>query len=398
MVGRLTALAVLLGATAGMQVGCGGSSPQREPADARRGTPATAEQGGFDRRLAARLQATLDRVREHQGMPGAAAAVVLPGEGTWTGASGTADQDAGRRVTDRTMFAVGSVTKTFIAALMLKLAEQRVIDLDDRLSRWVPEFPDSRRIRLRQLLNHTAGTVDFTDDEGFWKAQTRRPDVVWTPRMTLRYARGDSGFAPGETWSYSNTNYVLAGLVIQRATRSTVAGELHRRLLDRRRFPRIVLQGDERPRGAVAVGYQDIDEDPELEATPNNGYVPNTSEATAAWTAGGMLASAGDLARAGHGVLSGDLLARESRRQMTRFAPTHVRHVPEYGLGIVRDELGGEQVWSHGGDTFGFHADLAHVPDHNATVAAMANYQQQAPGQDSLIDALISDVSDHADG
>lgn len=82
---------------------------------------------------------------------------------------------------------------------------------------------------------------------------------------------------------------------------------------------------------------------------------------------------------------------------MTRFAPTYVRHMPEYGLGVVRDELGGEQVWGHGGDTFGFHADLAHVPDHNATVAALSNYQQQAPGQSSLIDALVSDVSDHAD-
>jgi D-alanyl-D-alanine carboxypeptidase len=397
MVGRLAALAVLLGATAAMQVGCGGSSPQREPADARSGTPATAAQGGFDPRLAARLQETLDRVREHQGMPGAAAAVVLPGAGVWTGASGVADRESARPVTDRTMFAVGSVTKPFTAALMLKLAERGVIDLDDRLSRWVPDFPESRRIRLRQLLDHTAGTVNFTDDERFWKAQTRRPDATWTPRMTLRYARGEPAFAPGETWGYSNTNYVLAGLVIRRATRATAADALHR-LLDRRRFPRIVLQGEERPRGAVAVGYQDIDEDPELEATPNNGHVPSTSEATAAWTAGGMLASAGDLARAGHGLLSGDLLAPESRRQMTRFAPTYVRHTPEYGLGLVRDELGGEQVWSHGGDIFGFHADLAHVPELDATVAAVANYQQQTPGQNSLIDALISDVSEHADG
>ena len=66
--------------------------------------------------------------------------------------------------------------------------------------------------------------------------------------------------------------------------------------------------------------------------------------------------------------------------------------MPEYGLGLGRVELGGEEVWAHGGDTFGFHADLAHLPDRQITVAALNNLQQNRPGQDSLIDALVSDV------
>jgi D-alanyl-D-alanine carboxypeptidase len=269
-----------------------------------------------------------------------------------------------------------------------------VLDLDDHLSRWVPEFPNSRLITLRQLLNHTSGTANFTDDPAFAAAQQRSPNARWTPRRTLRYGQ-HADWPPGETWDYSNTNYILAGLVIERATRSTVARELHRRLLRRPEFGRVVLQGDERPRGPVAVGYQDFDGDSDLERTPNTGYVPTRSEATAAWTAGGMLASAGDLARAGDGVFRGSLLTDASRHQMTRFVRTRTREPAEYGLGLARVDLGGEQVWAHGGDYVGFHADLAHVPKRHVTIAALNNYQQQAPGQDALIDALISDVSEH---
>jgi D-alanyl-D-alanine carboxypeptidase len=221
-VGRLASLIALVGGSLAVAFGCGEGSSSRQPADRQGGSPARGQTGGLDPALASRLQETLDRVRKHQEIPGAAAAVVIPGQGVWTGTSGEADTRTHRPVTDRTLFGVGSVTKTFVAALMLKLAERDVLDLDDHLSRWVPEFPNSRLITLRQLLNHTSGTSNFTDDPAFAAAQQRNPNTVWTPRRTLRYAQHPDS-PPGETWDYSNTNYVLAGLVIARATRSTVA-------------------------------------------------------------------------------------------------------------------------------------------------------------------------------
>jgi hypothetical protein len=80
---------------------------------------------------------------------------------------------------------------------------------------------------------------------------------------------------------------------------------------------------------------------------------------------------------------------------MTRFVPTRSPRPPEYGLGLARVELGGEQVWAHSGDHLGFHADLAYLPRQHVTVVALNNYQQQAPGQDLLIDRLIGEVSEH---
>lgn len=383
----------LLAAALTGPIGCGDGSPPRDEPDRAAQSPARSQPSGFDAALATRLRGTLERVREHQQLPGAAAAVVIPGAGVWTGSVGEADTSSHRRVTERTLFAAGSITKTFVAALMLKLAEDGVVDLDDPLSDWVPEFPDSRRITLRQLLNHTSGTRDFVDRDAFWKAQLRDDDVVWTPRRTLRYAPPNAS-EPGEDWSYSSTNYILAGLVIERATHSTVARQLHLRLLKGTSLARIVLQGDERPRGPAALGYQDVDDDGDLESTPNNGYVPSTTEATTAWTAGGMLASAQDLARAGDELFRGSLISEASRREMTHFIPTRMRFVPEYGLGLARADLGGARVWTHSGDGFGFHADLAYIPERRVTVAVMANEQTNAPGQDALIDALIADIGD----
>jgi D-alanyl-D-alanine carboxypeptidase len=339
------------------------------------------------------LQGTLDRVRREQEIPGAAAAVVIPGEGVWVGASGLADVHTREPVRADTLFEVGSVTKTFVAALVLKLAEDGVLGLDDRLSRWVPAFPGSRGITLGQLLNHTAGTADFVGDGRFLAAQRRRGlAAAWTPQQLLRYVPEPLA-KPGERWIYSNTNYLLLGLAIERATHSTVGRELHRRLLSRATFDRIVFQGEERPRGAVAVGYRHLDGDPALESTPNNPYVPSTSEATSAWASGNLLASAEDLARAGDRLLRGQLLSAQSRRQMTQWVKA-IFKPPEYGLGLAHDELAGEEVWGHSGDISGFHADLWYLPKSRVTVAALINYQAgaESPDKQRLAESLISDM------
>jgi D-alanyl-D-alanine carboxypeptidase len=371
----------IVGVAALLVAGCGERSPR---------TPTERGPSGFDPAAAKRLQGTLDRVRREQEIPGAAAAVVVPGAGVWVGASGLADVRTRERVRAETMFQAASVTKTFVAALVLKLAEDGVLGLDDPLSRWVPAFPGSRRITLRQLLNHTAGTADFVGDGRFLAAQRRRGlAAAWTPLQLMRYVPEPLA-KPGERWIYSNANYLLLGLAIERATRSTVGRELHRRLLPRATFDRILFQGEERPRGAVAVGYSQLDGDPGLESTPNNPYVPSTSEATSAWASGNLLASAEDLARAGDRLFRGQLLSARSRREMTHWVKA--LEPPEYGLGVAHDELADEEVWGHSGDITGFHADLWYVPKYRVTVAALINYQAGGESTDKqqLAEELIA--------
>jgi D-alanyl-D-alanine carboxypeptidase len=391
--GRFAGWPAIVGVAALLVAGCGDGSPRSPAERGPGGSPASGPRGGFDAAAARRLQGTLDRVRREQQIPGAAAAVLVPGEGVWVGAAGFADVHTREPVRLETLFEIASVTKTFVAALVLKLAEDGVLGLDDRLSKWVPEFPGGRGITLRQLLNHTAGTDDFVSDGRFLAAQRRRGlAAAWTPQQLLRYVPAPLA-KPGERWNYSNTNYLLLGLAIERATHSTVGRELHRRVLPRATFDRIAFQGEERPRGAVAVGYRQLDADPELEPTPNNPYIPSTSEATSAWASGNLLASAEDLARAGDRLFRGELLSARSRRAMTQWVKALFKP-PEYGLGLAHDELAGEEVWGHSGDITGFHADLWYLPKSRVTVAALINYQAggESPDKQRLAEGLISDV------
>src|SRR3954452_21508667 len=180
--------------------GCGGA-PHASPSNASR----------LDRQvapgLAHQLQRVLDQQREVYELPGASAALVIPGVGTWSGGSGVADRRTGRRVTARTTFAIASITKSFMGALALKLAQEGRVSLEEPLSRTVPRWPYADRITLRHLLAQTSGVSRFDGRLGspIVRAIERDPGAYWSPRRWLRYARRPS-FAPGERWEYNNTN------------------------------------------------------------------------------------------------------------------------------------------------------------------------------------------------
>ena len=223
---------MVVGAASLALIGCGGGASRHS------GSAGTAALTGrrADAALATRFQHALDTARASIDSPGASAAVLIPGQPLWAGTSGFADVRSHRRVTPGALFEIASVTKTLTAALVLKLTERHVLSLDDHLSRWVPEFPNADRITLRELLAHTAGTGDFLT-VAFDRAQRRAgPDSTWPAERTLHYATRPIG-GPGRQWSYSNTDYLLLGLVIERATHSTIAEQLHRRLLPRGDFP-----------------------------------------------------------------------------------------------------------------------------------------------------------------
>jgi len=316
--------------------------------------------------LAARLQRTFDRERAAQHIPGAAAAVVAGGRVVWVGASGLAD--VRRRVPVRrdTRYAIGSVTKPFVAGLVVQLAATGVLGLDDPLSRWVPRFPGARRITLRELLDQTSGLDDYVTDGRFLAAERRRgPEFEWAPRQLLRYVPSPLA-APGERWNYSNANYLLLGLVVERATHRRIGPQLP---------DAFVFQPQEPPAGDVAVGYFDG------RPSRNDPFVPSRETASSAWASGNLLASAGDLARVGDA-----LLRAAPRRGMTQWVKAF-GDAPEYGLGLMHIRLAGQDAWGHSGDIYGFHADLWYLPSADVTVVALVNRNLQ-DGRRRLVEAL----------
>jgi D-alanyl-D-alanine carboxypeptidase len=316
--------------------------------------------------LATRLQQALDRERVAQQVPGAAAAVVAGGRVVWVGASGSAD--VRRRVPVRrdTRFAIASVTKPFVAGLVVHLAATGVLGLDDPLSRWVPRFPGARGITLRELLDQTSGLDDYVTDGRFLAAERRRgAEFEWAPRQLLRYVPSRLA-KPGERWSYSNANYLLLGLVVERATHRHLGPQLP---------AAFVFQPQERPDGDVAVGYFDG------RPSPNDPYVPSRGTASSAWGSGNLLASAGDLARAGDA-----LLRAAPRRGMTHWV-TAIGDAPEYGLGLMHIRLAGRDAWGHSGDIYGFHSDLWYMPSADVTVVALVNRNIQDDRR-RLVEAL----------
>src|SRR4051794_32836862 len=163
----------------------------------------------------ARLQRALERVTA-AGAPGAIA-LVRDGDESVGLASGYRDleQKEPMRPTDR--FRVGSVTKTFVATAALELVGEGKLGLDDTVERWLPGLvPNGPKITVRELLNHTSGIFDFTNDRGFIARVLWKPAEAWTPRQLIRTGTAHRPlFAPGATWSYSNTGYILLGLIVE---------------------------------------------------------------------------------------------------------------------------------------------------------------------------------------
>jgi D-alanyl-D-alanine carboxypeptidase len=345
-------------------MGCGGS-PAAGPAKA------PAPQKPADPGHARRLQGLLDRQREDYDATGIAAAIVIRGQLFWSGGSGLANRETKAPVVANTPFPIFSITKMFVGALAVKLAQERRLKLDDALSGALPEWANADRITLRMLLNQTSGVGN---DQRRLELETEaRPRTVWDPQKTLSYyARRKPHATPGEQWEYNNANYILAGLVIEHATGGTVAESLRELILDPFKLHDAVLQPQERPRTEPAHAYGGP---PRIARALRTGgpYAPYPSEASWLWTAGGMVASAPSVARFADALFRGELLAPDWRRQLLHFVPARMGAYDGYGLGVGRGHMGTEEVWGHVGEGPEFVTSVSYLPAKQITVAVLSS-------------------------
>ena len=286
--------------------------------------------------LDAVLQAGLDR-----GLPGVALRVERGNEVVFDGAAGFASREQQTPVAPTDRFGVGSVTKTFTAILVLQLVDEEVLTLDDTVTQWlddpvVARIPNVDRITLRQLLTHTSGIYDvFDDDSPFWQDAYLGEGAdwtrVWTPLEVLAYADGAKHapyFAPGEGIHYSNTGYILLGLILEQATGQEYAERLHARILDPLGLADTFFASTEPVPGGKVDAYQLID-----------GELVNVSaiDLSSPGTAGGMVSTTRDLARFAEALFGGKLLRPATLEEMVTFIPSG-RPGLEVGMGVFRQQ------------------------------------------------------------
>jgi D-alanyl-D-alanine carboxypeptidase len=330
-------------------------------------------------RLAARLEKALERAKTSLHLPGVEATVLFPDGSSWTGTLGYADVAEKRRVTATTPFAIASVTKTFTAALILRYVDQGQLDLDDRLSRWVPDWPNAKRITIRMLLNHTSGIPDFFQNPKFEKALNKHKKRTWEAADVLaEYVRPGVVFAPGAGWSYSNTNYVLLGMVAERIGDAPWDVLVHRELLAPLGLTSTYVQGVDEPAGEPAIAYRIAAAasggTKAVARTDGTAVVPFTSVVTAAGSAGAMASTTRDLARWAKALYGGHLLTRETRKEMLTFVKAYAYGLgTRYGLGVSRVRMQDRIAYGHTGALAGTRASIRYFPKEKVAIAVVFN-------------------------
>ncbi|HUR17137.1 MAG TPA: serine hydrolase domain-containing protein, partial [Candidatus Limnocylindrales bacterium] len=258
--------------------------------------PAAAETSpDFDPALAAKLQAILDRVRIERPIAGLAAVVTLADGSRWEGGSGFGDAfDGSQLFSAHTPSVAGSITKTFVAALILQLVEEGKLHLDDRLDDWVPEKGFSPRVRIKHLLRHTSGIPDYFRHPDYNRLVFNRPTHVWSKAEVMSLIKTTLRFTPGHSWSYSNSGFFLLGLIAERATHSTLGALLRQRFFVPLGLDETWLQGEHTLPTNSAKGYLWVN-GRFKEYADGTSFRPHTSAATVAWGAGNILTTASDL-------------------------------------------------------------------------------------------------------
>ncbi|MEE6308685.1 serine hydrolase domain-containing protein [Plantactinospora veratri] len=274
--------------------------------------------------------------------------------------AGTADLATGAPVPRDGYFRIGSNTKTFAAVIVLQLVGEGRLRLDDTVDRWLPGVVagngnDGRRITVRQLLQHTSGLYNYTRDlpglasaEGYARHRFDHHEPEELVALAMAHP---PMFAPGTSWDYSNTNYILAGMLIERVTGRSWAAELRDRILRPLRLTETSTPGDRvHLPGPHARGYQQWEPGGPLDDTT----LFNT---TMAYTAGDLVSTPSDLVRFWQALQQGRLLAPAQLAEMRRtvLAETVQDYLPgaRYGLGIMWSPNACGGYWSHGGDVPG---------------------------------------------
>ena len=357
------------------------ASPEPTPAPPGPPSPSAAERRSTA--LVARLQARLDVDRRRLGIPGVSVTIIFRDGSSWTGTSGLADVAAGVKVGAETAFALGSVSKTYTAALIVGLAGDGRIDLGAPAWTYLAGLAIDRHITVRMLLDHTSGLDDYFLHPPIDKALLAHPEAAWSAARALRYV-GKRYFAPGAGWHYSNTNYLYLGLIAEHVTGMSLAAALRDRFFGPLDLQGTWYQAIEKPRTTVANGYRFAGSKitaPPIDLADGTGVAPFRSVVTAAGGAGSIAATSGDVARWARLLYTGRAIGPKQTAVMVDDIATTAGYRPRvpYGLGVQVFPIDGRLSVGHSGRLLGFRAAVRHITGESTTIAVLTNQSRADP-------------------
>lgn len=333
-------------------------------------------------------QATLDELVAEfaASIDGAAVAVQITVEGeAWSAAGGFADGQRATTPSDR--FRIGSVSKTFLAVTALLLAEDGVIDLDSPAADYLSEslvenIANVESVTLRQLLAMRSGVPDYLETDEFWGAVGENPSRIWTAAEALTYAYDlPAMFAPDEDYYYSNSNYLLAQLVLESATGTSLEALIRERILIPVGMDETYTQIFESLPGGFVHGYEDFD---------GNGEVENVSDINdgAGMGDGGLISTVGDLTKFYEALLVDEaLLSEDSLEELLTFQEDD--EDGQYSLGFSAWDTEFGTVWGHSGGVLGFQSLALYIPDEDVMVMVLVASNDLSP--EDVARAVVTD-------
>jgi CubicO group peptidase (beta-lactamase class C family) len=279
------------------------------------------------------------------------------------------------RNNSNTIFQIGSITKQFTSAIILQLAEKNQLSLQDKLSKYIPDYPDGDQITIEHLLTHTSGVYNYTNDGAFMKNSAYTP--IRRDSLIALFKNKPLDFQPGDKFNYSNSGYILLGYIIEKVTgkpyfqvvRERIFGPLH---MDHSGFDFTDLVSPDK-----AVGYTP-GADAELPAP--------IVDSSVSFAAGAIYTTPGDLYKWDRSLYAGSIITPASQQK------AFTSHLAKYGYGWSIDSAYGKKVVEHGGGITGFVSFILRVPEDQTCVIIFDNHPSRAqPGQIAAeINALLN--------
>lgn len=349
------------------------------------------------------LQNILDNFRIQNNIPGMQMTISTGSQAMQTFCSGTTTLHGTTNVGKNSLFEIGSITKSYISAVILQLEAEGKLSLDDKVGKWFPQYSDWSNVTIKQLLNMTAGIYDYADDEQFVQQLTENHQRYWSMTEITNFAYShnpNSLFLPGQGWSYSNTQYTLIGMIIEMVTHKSVEENLRERIFIPLGLHNTIYQNDLIPSNLTLMvhGYWE-DSDTTLFAKDQD-----LTDINISWgnSAGAIISPSEDVAKWIRALFSGQILKSQQFREMTTLVCSEISNgtctpgseLPVdtdqggYSLGLVKlpayQNPFGQNVWCYAGSTMSYNSRFIYSMERNFIIAVTTDISDSTDAADAI--------------